>query len=75
MRRVNERKGREEMIRVVQKIQRTPPKLVQQYIHLSSATVYEASGGRGALSSRIKLISPDIYGFGDILRARGLAEE
>jgi 4-hydroxy-4-methyl-2-oxoglutarate aldolase len=42
--------------RVVHSIDRVSPDLVEQFRSLSSATVYEASGGYGALSSRIKPI-------------------
>jgi len=44
----------------VQSIQRAPADLVQKYKRFSSATVHEASGCKGALSSRIKPISPDM---------------
>lgn len=46
------------MIHVVQSIQRMPADVVQRYKDFSSATVYEASGCKGALSSRIKPIAP-----------------
>jgi 4-hydroxy-4-methyl-2-oxoglutarate aldolase len=45
---------------VIRNIQRVPVELVNQYKELSSATVHEASGGKGALSSRIKPISPEM---------------
>jgi len=48
------------MVHVIHSIQRVPVALVDQYKELSSATVHEASGGKGALSSRIKPISPDM---------------
>ena len=43
---------------VIHSIDRVSPEIVEQYKSLSSATVHEASGGRGALSSRIKPIDP-----------------
>lgn len=46
------------MTEVYNSIQRTPRKLVERFRQLSSATVHEASGGKGALSSRIKPIYP-----------------
>ncbi|MDP2268009.1 MAG: 4-hydroxy-4-methyl-2-oxoglutarate aldolase, partial [Deltaproteobacteria bacterium] len=46
------------MPHVINRIQRVPPELVNNYQNLSSATVHEASGGKGALSSRIKPIYP-----------------
>ena len=48
------------MTHVIHHIQRVPMGLVDQFKALSSATVHEASGGKGALSSRIKPISPDM---------------
>jgi 4-hydroxy-4-methyl-2-oxoglutarate aldolase len=48
------------MVHVVRSIQRVPEELVKHYKELPSATVHEASGGKGALSSRIKPISPDM---------------
>jgi 4-hydroxy-4-methyl-2-oxoglutarate aldolase len=48
------------MVHVIRNIQRIPTHLVDQYQKLSSATVHEASGGRGALSSRIKPVSPEM---------------
>jgi len=39
---------------------RVPAELVKQFRALSSATVHEASGGRGALSSNIKPIDADM---------------
>ncbi|MBN1152284.1 MAG: 4-carboxy-4-hydroxy-2-oxoadipate aldolase/oxaloacetate decarboxylase [Dehalococcoidia bacterium] len=44
--------------RVVHTTSRVPQNLVEQFRSLSSATVYEASGGQGALSSRIKPVDP-----------------
>lgn len=41
---------------VIHFINRVPASLVEQFRSISSATVYEASGRRGALSSRIKAI-------------------
>jgi len=46
------------MVNVIHSIQRVGVDLVNQYRELSSATIHEASGGKGALSSRIKPISP-----------------
>lgn len=46
------------MPHVIHRIQRVSNNLVEQYRGLSSATVNEASGGKGALSHRIKPISP-----------------
>lgn len=46
------------MVHVIKSFQRVPDDLVQQYKKLTAATVYEASGAKGALSSRIKPISP-----------------
>ncbi|MBI4634254.1 MAG: 4-carboxy-4-hydroxy-2-oxoadipate aldolase/oxaloacetate decarboxylase [Deltaproteobacteria bacterium] len=48
------------MAQVIRTIERVPAELVTRYKDLSSATVYEASGARGALSSRIKPVSPDM---------------
>jgi 4-hydroxy-4-methyl-2-oxoglutarate aldolase len=48
------------MAHVIRNIQRISPDLVKRYQELSSATVHEASGGKGALSSRIKPISPEM---------------
>jgi 4-hydroxy-4-methyl-2-oxoglutarate aldolase len=48
------------MAQVVRSIQRVSRDLVERYRELGSATVHEASGGQGALSSRIKPISPDM---------------
>jgi len=58
------------MAQVVRTIQRVPTDLVRQYHELSSATVYEASGGKGALSSRIKPISPDMKVCGPIVTVK-----
>ncbi len=49
-----------EMAQVIKTIERVPRDLVGRYRELGSATVHEASGGKGALSSRIKPISPDM---------------
>jgi 4-hydroxy-4-methyl-2-oxoglutarate aldolase len=43
---------------VIHSIERVVPEIVEQFRQLSSATVYEASGGHGALSSRIKPTDP-----------------
>ncbi len=48
------------MAHVIRNIDRVSEKLVRRYQELSSATVHEASGGKGALSSRIKPISPEM---------------
>jgi 4-hydroxy-4-methyl-2-oxoglutarate aldolase len=45
---------------VIKTIERVPADIVDQYRDLSSATVYEASGAKGALSSRMKPISPNM---------------
>lgn len=58
------------MTHVVRTIQRVPTDLVRQYRELSSATVHEASGGKGALSSRIKPISPDMKVCGPIVTVK-----
>lgn len=58
------------MAQVVRAIQRVPTDLVRQYHELSSATVHEASGGKGALSSRIKPISPDMKVCGPIVTVK-----
>jgi hypothetical protein len=47
------------MIHVLRSFERVPKGLVEEYKKLSSATIYEASGAKGALSSRLKPISPD----------------
>jgi len=48
------------MLHVIHTIQRVPTELVKEYEELSSATVHEASGGKGALSANIKPISSDM---------------
>lgn len=48
------------MAHVIRTIQRAPAELVKRFKELSTATVHEASGGKGALSSRIKPISPEM---------------
>jgi 4-hydroxy-4-methyl-2-oxoglutarate aldolase len=48
------------MAHVIRAIRRISPELVHRYGALSSATIHEASGGKGALSSRIKPISPQM---------------
>ena len=48
------------MAHVIRDIQRVSGELINRYQELSSATVHEASGARGALSSRIKPISPEM---------------
>lgn len=46
------------MAHVIHTIRRVPRELVERYRGLSSATVHEAAGGRGALSSWIKPVFP-----------------
>ena len=58
------------MAQVVRAIPRVPADLVHQYRELSSATVHEASGGKGALSSRIKPISPDMKVCGPVVTVK-----
>ena len=58
------------MVHVIHNIQRVPVELINQYKELSSATVHEASGGKGALSSRIKPISPDMKVCGPIVTVK-----
>jgi 4-hydroxy-4-methyl-2-oxoglutarate aldolase len=58
------------MAHVIHNIQRVPVQLINQYKGLSSATVHEASGGKGALSSRIKPISPDMKVCGPIVTVK-----
>jgi len=58
------------MAQVVRTIQRVTTDLVRQYNELSSATVHEASGGKGALSSRIKPISPDMKVCGPVVTVK-----
>jgi len=48
------------MVHVIHSTQRVTIDLINQYRELSAATVCEASGGKGALSSRIKPITPDM---------------
>jgi 4-hydroxy-4-methyl-2-oxoglutarate aldolase len=48
------------MVQVIHAIHRVSMDFVRQFEKLSSATVYEASGAKGALSSRIKPIQPDM---------------
>ncbi|MBN1856973.1 MAG: hypothetical protein JW846_08485 [Dehalococcoidia bacterium] len=43
---------------VIHSIDRVSPDVVEQFKSLSSVTVHEACGGRGALSCRIKPIDP-----------------
>lgn len=50
--------------------ERVPAELVRQFKNLSSATVYEASGAKGALSSRIKPISPEMVVCGPAVTVR-----
>jgi len=58
------------MVHVIHTIQRVPIELVIEYKKLSSATVYEASGGRGALSANIKPIAPDMFVCGPAVTVR-----
>ena len=46
------------MSQVINEIERVSSELVSKYQGLSAATIHEASGGKGALSSRIKPIFP-----------------
>jgi 4-hydroxy-4-methyl-2-oxoglutarate aldolase len=55
------------MAHVIRTIQRVSPELVDRYRSLSSATIHEASGGKGALSSRIKPISPEMKLCGPVI--------
>ncbi len=48
------------MAQAIRTIERVPAELATRYKDLSSATVHEASGAKGALSSRIKPISPEM---------------
>jgi 4-hydroxy-4-methyl-2-oxoglutarate aldolase len=48
------------MVHVIRTVRRVPQELVNRYKGVSTATVHEASGGKGALSSRIKPISPEM---------------
>ncbi len=58
------------MVNVIRSIQRVGVDLVDQYRELSSATVHEASGGKGALSSRIKPIAPDMKICGPVVTVK-----
>ncbi len=58
------------MVHVIHSIQRVSDELVQKFRELSSATVHEAYGGKGALSSRIKPISPDMKVCGPIITVK-----
>jgi len=58
------------MAHVIRTIQRVPVQLVNKYKELSSATVHEASGGKGALSSKIKPISPDMKMCGPVVTVK-----
>ncbi|MDI7260379.1 MAG: 4-carboxy-4-hydroxy-2-oxoadipate aldolase/oxaloacetate decarboxylase [Thermodesulfobacteriota bacterium] len=59
-----------DMVHVIRNIQRIPVELVNRYRELSSATVHEASGGKGALSSRIKPISPEMKVYGPVVTVK-----
>ena len=58
------------MAHVIHTIQRVSTDLVHRYKELSSATVHEASGGKGALSSRIKPISPEMKVCGPVVTVK-----
>ncbi len=58
------------MVQVIRTIKRTSPELVDRYRSLSSATVHEASGGKGALSSWIKPISPEMKLCGPVITVK-----
>jgi 4-hydroxy-4-methyl-2-oxoglutarate aldolase len=58
------------MAHVVTSISRVQAHLVEQYRKLSSATIHEASGGKGALSSRIKPISPEMIVCGPVVTVK-----
>jgi 4-hydroxy-4-methyl-2-oxoglutarate aldolase len=58
------------MAHVIRDIQRIPTDLVNQYKKLSSSTVNEASGGKGALSCRIKPVSPEMKVCGPVITVR-----
>jgi 4-hydroxy-4-methyl-2-oxoglutarate aldolase len=58
------------MAHVIRNIQRISAELVRRYQELSSATVHEASGGRGALSSRIKPIAPEMKVCGPVVTVK-----
>ena len=58
------------MVHVIHSIQRVSKELVEKYKKLSSATIYEASGAKGALSSRMKPISPDMTVCGPVVTVK-----
>jgi 4-hydroxy-4-methyl-2-oxoglutarate aldolase len=58
------------MAHIIRTIERVPAEVVTRYKELSSATVHEASGARGALSSRIKPISPEMKVCGSALTVK-----
>jgi 4-hydroxy-4-methyl-2-oxoglutarate aldolase len=58
------------MAHVIHNIQRVPVELVNRYEGLSSATVHEASGGKGALSHRIKPISQEMKVCGPVVTVK-----
>jgi len=58
------------MAHVIRAIRRISPELVNRYSDLSSATIHEASGGKGALSSRIKPISPEMKICGPVVTVK-----
>ena len=55
------------MAHVIRNIKRVSPEIVERFKTLSSATIHEASGGKGALSSRIKPISPEMKLCGPVI--------
>ena len=58
------------MAHVIHNIQRVSVELINQYKELSSATIHEASGGKGALSHRIKPISPEMKVCGPVVTVK-----
>ncbi len=58
------------MAHVIRNFERISAELVRRYQKLSSATVHEASGGKGALSSRIKPISPEMKVCGPVVTVK-----
>jgi 4-hydroxy-4-methyl-2-oxoglutarate aldolase len=55
---------------VINSITRVPAHIVEEYRKLSSATIHEASGGKGALSSRIKPISQEMTVCGPVVTVK-----
>jgi 4-hydroxy-4-methyl-2-oxoglutarate aldolase len=60
----------ENMVHVIKSIQRVKAELVNEFKKLTSATVHEAYGGRGALSCRIKPITPDMKVCGPVVTVK-----